>query len=90
MPLILLDLILFGVALEAVILSVFLRRRSPALIAPALLFLASGAVLLFAVRLAADGAGLRALGPVLLGGGVLHGFCLMAAGKVWRQAIGPP
>lgn len=85
MPPILLDLVLFGVLLEAGVLFLALKRRAPALIPAALLFLASGGALLSAVRLSLAGAAAPVLSLTLLAGGVLHVCCLLALRKAWRS-----
>lgn len=75
-----LDVILAGVLVEAVLLRRWLHlrgRREAA--APALLFLASGGLLLLSVRAALVGAGAALIGALLLGAGILHVMCLVRA-----------
>lgn len=75
-----LDVILLGVAAEAVALVWWLQavgRREASL--PTLLFLGSGAFLLMAVRVAWSGGAEGIIAILLLGAGVLHVACLKAA-----------
>ncbi|MEM9840487.1 MAG: hypothetical protein AAF830_15210 [Pseudomonadota bacterium] len=81
------DLIILGVAVEALILHRWLRNAnlSP-LIPPAMLFLTSGALLMLAFRGAISGWPAPVLSMLLLLGGVLHVFCLRQVAAAFRRA----
>ena len=77
------DIVLGAMGFEALGLYFFLRRRRPRLIAPAMLFLAAGAIMIFATK-ALVMAGDAVLAAISFGVGfVLHVACLLSA---WRAS----
>lgn len=77
-----LDLILAGVGIEAILLSLWLRRCGLGrAIVPALLFLGSGALFLSALRVALANGGTAVVAGLLLASGLVHLLCL------WRGYV---
>jgi hypothetical protein len=85
LPLILLDIILAGVMLEAAVLALRLKGRRRRLVQPLLLFLASGAALLFAVRAALAGMEEALVAASLFVAGILHVLCLLQTSRRFSE-----
>lgn len=74
-----LTLIILAVVLEALLLGLWLRRTKKSLFWPVEFFLASGILLLLAVKISIAGASAVLIGGLLLLAGALHVACLHLA-----------